>query len=154
MCELIFDVAANRPIATLAGACVCLAGLVVVLALRKTLATSMPAWRVLSILAIAGIVFAGIYVWDLRRWHAAVLAAEQRGVRISGIVEDFVAEPKNGHAPPEQFVVGNWLFRYSYYYHTPFFSVTAAHGGPLASGKHVKIVAVGENIARLEVCSP
>lgn len=110
------------------------------------------ALRAVVLLVVVGTVAGGMYWLDVKRFHRALERAQEEGIPISGVVADFSPERYQGHGPEEQFRVNGYLFHYSYYFDTPFFNRSAAHGGPLRNGLKVRITAVGHHIARLEVC--
>jgi len=77
----------------------------------------------------------------LREGHASV---------VEGSVENFVPMPYTGHAM-ESFTVGGVHFAYSDYVVTAGFNNTRSHGGPIQSGRYVRVWYVGGDIVRLQV---
>jgi len=75
---------------------------------------------------------------------------EGKTVVIEGKVENFIPMPKSGHSN-ESFTVAGNKFEYSDHEITAGFNKTTAHGGPIRSGMYVRINALGNRIARLEV---
>lgn len=71
-------------------------------------------------------------------------------VVIEGKVENFIPMPEAGHSN-ESFTVAGRKFEYSDYEITAGFNKTKSHGGPIRSGMYVRINALGNRIARLEV---
>jgi hypothetical protein len=89
-----------------------------------------------ALLAGAAAMVWTLYWFELRQRQQAVARTEAAGITISGRVEEFAPEPYAGHGHAERFTVNGLI----------------AHGGPIHEGASVRIVAVGESIARLEVC--
>jgi hypothetical protein len=108
--------------------------------------------RIWIILAAFGTFDTASYWFDVKKLQHAIKRTESDGIVVSGVVEDFSPEPYSGHAHEEHFRVKSHMFRYSYYHDTPYFNSTSAHGGPLQNGLNVRIIAVGEHIARLKIC--
>ena len=77
---------------------------------------------------------------------------EGKTVVIEGNVENFILMPYEGHHPSsESFTVAGHTFAYSEYEDTAGFNTTSSHGGPIRPGIYVRIYALGNKIARLEV---
>ena len=69
---------------------------------------------------------------------------------VEGCLETFHPMPEGGH-DEERIKVGGQVFTYSDYILTPGFSQSESHGGPIHADSRVRIHAVGDTIARLEV---
>jgi len=69
---------------------------------------------------------------------------------VEGRVENFVPMPYPGHAQ-ERFSVCGVPFSYSDYIITGGFNQTSSHGGPIRAGSWVRIIHLGDRIARLEI---
>ena len=69
---------------------------------------------------------------------------------VEGKVSDFKAMPLSGHAM-ERFCVSGVCFEYSDYVVTAGFNNTSSHGGPIREGLPVRVIYVGNCIAKLEV---
>jgi hypothetical protein len=69
---------------------------------------------------------------------------------VEGKVENFIPMPSTGHSM-ESFTVAGHKFECSDYRITAGFIKTSSHGGPIRAGIYVRIHALGNRIARLEV---
>lgn len=150
--ELVFDIQTSRPVRVLLVSVTLALLSIAALVLRRRWVQEKNLLPLSLLLALASAFTAGLYLFEVRRWREALAAARGGGTIVEGKVEHFVPEPYNGHAPPERFEVAGRSFSYSYYWDTPFFNVTAAHGGPIHEGVATRILAIRNNIARLELC--
>ncbi len=97
-------------------------------------------------------------LWSLQSFYgtysdyAELRRALQEGKTdvVEGKIENFIPMPYSGHSM-ESFTVAGRKFEYSDYTVTAGFNKTSSHGGPLSPGIQVKIYAVGNKIARLEI---
>jgi hypothetical protein len=104
-----------------------------------------------SFLGFAGFwtIFAfGLTFLDYSRLSKAV---EMKKTSVAvGIVTNFVPMPEAGHAM-ERFCVSDKCFEYSDYVVTAGFNNTSSHGGPIRTGRPVRVSYVGNVITKLEV---
>lgn len=129
--------------------------IIVELLMRKII----PAWRLSSSRRLALYSLVGLCaLWSVQTFigtysdYVELKNALQQGktVVIEGKIENFVPMPHGGHSM-ESFIVSGHKFEYSDYEITAGFNQTSSHGGPIRSGAHVKINALGNKIAHLEI---
>lgn len=70
---------------------------------------------------------------------------------VEGAVDNFVPQPREGHAM-ESFTVSGVPFKYSDYVVTAGFHQSQSHGGPITGGLHVRIGHLNGEILKLEIC--
>lgn len=134
-------------------------GFIVLILCESLLRKILPWWRLSGFRR--GVLYLGLglcSLWSFQTFdntysdYKELRDALQEGktVVIEGKVENFIPMPKAGHSN-ESFTVAGHKFEYSDYEITAGFNKTKAHEGPIRSGTYVRINALGNRIARLEV---
>jgi hypothetical protein len=104
------------------------------------------------VLAVAGFGVA-VSVWSIEeREHARIVGAleHHRYDTVEGVVTDFHPGALDGHLS-ESFEVGGRQFEYSPYVGLYSYQQIAPDGGQIRGGAYVRIAAIGDQIARLEI---
>jgi hypothetical protein len=68
-----------------------------------------------------------------------------------GVVTVLHQQPAHGHASGDRIVVGGKAFEVNYFYATPAYQQTIAHGGALSAGTYARLGHVNGEIVRVEV---
>jgi hypothetical protein len=123
----------------------------VTLALLRRLRVLVPLWIIAFVCMFSFAWTISSLLATVPRTHHLLFAARHGHCEITeGVVTNFSAMPYEGHQD-ESFVVGDTYFCYSDYDVRPGFHKSQSHGGPIHEGLQVRILHLGNEIARLDI---